>query len=506
MASTTSPGHPIKLGNAVLPDLPTNVIGPAYDRRAVAQGMMHIGVGGFHRAHQAVYVDDAMRETGARGWGICGVGLLSNDRGMRDALVPQDCLYAVVERGPGADDRARVIGALTGFLFAPDNAELVLEKMASPEIRIVSLTITEGGYYLDPKSGDSRLDHPDIVHDVMTPGAPRTAFGYMAEALDRRRRAGLGPFSVVSCDNVQSNGDVTRRLLLAVAERRDPVLRDWIAENGAFPNSMVDRITPGTTDDDRALVRRTYGIDDAWPVVTEPFRQWVIEDAFCGGRPAWETVGVQMTADVHPYEMMKIRLLNASHTAMAYLGLLAGFVYVHEIMADDLFRRFVIDFMDEEVTPVLQDVPGIDLAAYKTSLVERFSNPAVKDQVLRICMDGSSKFPKFILPTVAEQLQRGGPTRRLSLAIAGWCRAMAGTDDQGVQVDVFDPMADVLSARARAAGTDPRGFLAVREVFGEDLPRCEGFVEQVADALQSLHDHGARKTVAGVQRDGPGAR
>ena len=501
MASSTPPGHPIKLGNAALAALPVNVIGPAYDRRAVSQGIMHIGVGGFHRAHQAVYVDDAMRETGAAGWGICGVGLLSNDRRMRDALVPQDCLYAVVERGPGADRRARVIGAMTGFLFAPDNPELVLARMASPETRIVSLTVTEGGYYLDPKSGDSRFDHPDIVHDVLNPGRPRAAFGYLAEALDRRRRRGLGPFSVMSCDNVQSNGDVTRRLLLAVAERRDPALRDWIAENGAFPNSMVDRITPATTDDDRALVRRTYGIDDIWPVVTEPFRQWVIEDAFCDGRPAWETVGVQMTADVHPYEMMKIRLLNASHTAMAYLGLLAGFVYVHEIMADDLFRRFVIDFMDEEVTPILQDVPGIDLAVYKTSLVERFSNSAVKDQVSRICMDGSSKVPKFILPTVGEQLRRGGPTRRSSLVIASWCRAMAGTDDEGAKIEILDPLADILSERARATGTDPKGFLAIQEIFGEDLPRCERLVEQVSEALEDLRDHGARKTVAKYQRD-----
>ncbi len=496
MKRDTSASPPLKLSNSVLESLPPGVRGPAYDRRCAVEGILHIGVGGFHRAHQAVYVDDAIAETGDGQWGICGVGLLAQDSRMRDALVPQDGLYTVVERGPGADAQARVIGAMTGFLFAPAETERVLDKMASANIRIVSLTITEGGYYLDPKTGQSILDHPDIVHDLQHPTRPVAAFGYLAEAMDRRRQRGLKAFTVMSCDNVQGNGDVTRRMLLAFAERRDPSLRDWIAENAAFPNSMVDRITPATTDADRTMVRDTYGVDDAWPVVTEPFRQWVIEDAFCDGRPLWERVGVQMTSDVHPYETMKIRLLNASHSAMAYLGLLAGFSHIHEVMADALFRRYVIDFMDEEVTPILQDVPGIDLSAYKRALVERFSNPAIKDQVLRVCMDGSSKFPKFLLPTVREQLQRGGPTRRLSLAIASWCRAMAGTDDRGARIEVPDPMADLLSERARSSGRDPAGFLSLRQVFGEDLSQSEFLATQVAEALESLYDEGARKTLA----------
>ena len=496
MNNAVSTNHPVKLNNASLKNLPSNVRGPAYDRRDITDGILHIGVGGFHRAHQGVYVDDVIRETGANQWGICGVGLLQHDSRMRDALTPQDCLYTVVERGPGADTKARVIGAMTSFLFAPENTEAVLEKMASADIRIVSLTITEGGYYLDPETGESNLDHPDIVHDLQHPAQPVGAFGYLAEALDRRRQRGLKPFTVMSCDNVQSNGDVTKRMLLAFAGRRDPSLREWIAENGAFPNSMVDRITPGTTDADRAMIRETYGIDDAWPVVTEPFRQWVIEDAFCDGRPSWERVGVQMTSDVHPYETMKIRLLNASHSAMGYLGYLAGFEYIHEVIADPLFREFVLNFMDEEVTPILAEVPGVDLATYKKTLVERFSNPAIKDQVSRICMDGSAKIPKFILPTIREQLRRGGPTRRASLVIASWCRAMAGTDDQGAKIEVQDPMAGVLSERARAAGRDPEKFLAVREVFGEDLPQSMVFVEQVREALESLYDLGARKTLA----------
>lgn len=496
MAGKGFVSRPFKLRDETLERLPSNVRRPAYDRRDVAEGIMHIGVGGFHRAHQAVYVDDAIGETGAGEWGICGVGLLRQDSRMRDALIPQDCLYTVVERGPGADPMARVVGSIRGFLYAPGDTEGVLERMASADVRIVSLTITEGGYYLDPKTGESSLDHPDIVHDLQHPARPVAAFGFLAEALDRRRRRGLRPFTVMSCDNVQGNGGVTRRMLLAFAERRDPTLRDWIAENVTFPNSMVDRITPATTDADREAIREIYGIDDAWPVVTEPFRQWVVEDAFCNGRPMWERVGVQMTSDVQPYEMMKIRLLNASHSAMGYLGLLAGYAHIHEVMADELFRRFVIDFMDEEVTPILQDVPGIDLAAYKKALVERFSNPAIRDQVLRICMDGSAKIPKFILPTLREQLRRGGPTGRMSLVIASWCRAMAGTDDQGAQVEVADPMADLLSTRARAAGRTPEPFIAVPEVFGEDLWQSPTFVAQVTRALESLCNHGVRRTLA----------
>lgn len=494
MIETTRTSRPVKLDDASLDSLPSNVRTPDYTRRGMTDGIVHIGVGGFHRAHQAVYVDDSLAESGADQWGICGVGLLPHDRRMRDALVPQDCLYTVVERGPGADTKARVIGAMTRFLFAPENREAVLEKMASPNIRIVSLTITEGGYYLDPETGESNLDHPDIVHDVQHPARPVGAFGFLTEALDRRRKQGLKPFTVMSCDNVQGNGGVTRRMLLAFAGRRDPVLRDWIAENGAFPDSMVDRITPATTDQDRAMIRETYGIDDAWPVVTEPFRQWVIEDAFCDGRPSWERVGVQMTSDVHPYETMKIRLLNASHSAMGYLGYLAGFDHIHDVMADERFRKFVIGFMDEEVTPILEDVPGIDLAAYRKTLVERFSNPAVKDQVSRICMDGSAKIPKFILPTIREQLERGGPTGRASLVIASWCRYLSGNDERGQAIDINDAMADTLTERARAAGRDASIFLGLHEIFG-DLGQSRRFADEVEDALARLYDNGAAATV-----------
>ncbi len=489
---------PVRLSNATLHALPSQVRRPAYDRSGLSPAIVHIGVGAFHRAHQAVYLDDLLDTCADGAWGIVGVGLLPHDLKMRDALVPQDGLYAVIERGPGADPQPRIIGALTRVLYAPDGAEAVLETLASPETRVVSLTITEGGYYLDPKSGAPVLDHPDIVHDLAHPSRPVGTFGYLLEALARRRDRGLDPFTVQSCDNVQGNGDVTRRLMLALAEKRDPGLRDWIEAKGAFPNSMVDRITPATTDADRAMVRDAHAIEDAWPVMTEPFRQWVIEDAFCAGRPAWERVGVQMTRDVRPYETIKLRLLNAGHSAIGYLGLLAGFGHIHEVMTDDLFRRFVIGFMDEEVTPVLKGVPGIDLAGYKRTLVDRFSNPEIRDQVARICMDGSSKLPKFILPTLREQLAAGGPTGRICLVIAAWCRAMAGVDDGGTAVRIGDPIAGLLTDRARAGGRDPSPFLGITEVFGSDLPRSTVFVDQVRRALASLADIGVRQTLARI--------
>ncbi len=491
-ADAKDDGAAVKLANGALNGLPSRVAVPRYDRNRVTVGIVHIGVGGFHRAHQAVYVDDLLALSGGEAWGICGVGLLPHDRRMAEALIPQDCLYTVVERGAGGETSARVVGAITDFMLASDDPEAVIERMASEDMRIVSLTITEGGYSFNQATGELMVDHPDIAHDLKNPHRPVGTFGYLTEALDRRRSRGLPPFTVLSCDIVQGNGDVCRRVMLAFAGLRDPALAHWIERNGAFPNTMVDRITPTTGDEDRALVRTTFGIDDAWPVMTEPFRQWVIEDQFCNGRPYWERAGAQITTDVHPYEIMKIRLLNASHSAMGYLGYLAGYEYIFQIMADDLFRRFIAAFMDEEVTPILDPVEGIDLADYKRTLIERFSNPNIKDKTARICMDGSAKIPKFVLPTVREQLARGGPTKRLALVVASWCRYLTGRDEQGGAIAIEDPMAEVLSARA--AGRDASAFLSLDEIFG-DLGQFPCFVTQVEEALGRLYDQGALATL-----------
>ncbi len=492
---TNTASSTIDLNQSNLKRLPPNVQVPSYDRPRLNSSIVHVGVGGFHRSHQAVYIDDLCQDHGATEWGICGVGLLPHDTQIRDALGRQDCLYTLVERS-GAGDRARVIGSIIEFLFAPDDPDAVVEKMASGDTRIVSLTITEGGYFIDQGTGEFEEDNPNIVHDLAHPERPICVFGYLLEALDRRRQRGLPPFTVLSCDNVQGNGDVTRKVMLRFAELRDPSLKDWLSEHGAFPNCMVDRITPATTDADRILVRKEFGIEDAWPVVTEPFLQWVVQDRFCNGRPELEKIGVQMTADVHPYETMKLRLLNAGHSAMGYLGYLAGYTYIYEIIADPRFEKYILDLMNEEVTPILKPVPGVDLDQYKKTLIERFANPTVKDQATRICLDGSAKVPKFILPSIREQLARGGSVRRLSLAVASWCRFLAGTDEQGRPIEIQDPMAHELHRQAKAAGKDPRPFLGMREIFGDDLPQSPVFVEQVGDALQSLYDVGSRATLA----------
>jgi len=480
----------IALNQAALASLPAAIPGPTYDRAAVAHSIVHIGVGGFFRAHQAVYLDRLLHQGDSAEWGYVGVGLLPQDSAIRDALLAQDCLYTVIERS-AAGDAPRVIGSLLDFLYAPDDPEAVLEKMAAPGTRIVALTITEGGYYVNQGTGEFDAFHPDIVHDLAHPHAPRCSFGYLAEALDRRRVRGLAPFTVMSCDNLQHNGDVARAMLLAFAQLRNPDLAAWLAEQGAFPNSMVDRITPATTNDHRVLLRDAFGLDDAWPVMTEPFMQWVIEDRFTSGRPAWEQVGAQITHDVLPYEKMKLRLLNAGHQAICYLGMLLGYQYAHEALADPAIRQLLIEMMDTEVTPLLTPPEGIDLAAYKRTLVERFANPAIRDQLSRIGTEGSARIPKFVLPSIREQLAQNGPMALLNFTVACWFRYLQGTADDGTAMPLNDPYADRLREHALRGGADPAALLSLREFFGE-LPDQPLFVADVADALMRLYRDGTR--------------
>ena len=467
---------------------------PGYDRQKVGQSIMHVGVGGFHRAHQALYTDDLLRQGGDSIWGYCGVGLLTHDARIRDVMRSQDCLYTLVERSLEGD-KARIIGSIVNFLFAPDDPQKVIEQMASPQTRIVSLTITEGGYYIDASTGELDDKHPDIQYDLAHPHEPRCSFGYLLEALDRRRLRGLPPFTLMSCDNIQSNGEVAKKMLMAFAELRDPDLRNWMSENCAFPNSMVDRITPATTDEHRALVKEKFGIDDGWPVMTESFKQWVIEDHFGLGRPAWESVGAQMTSDVLPYEKMKLRLLNASHQALCYIGMLLGYQLVHETMEDQGIRKLVEKMMDDEVTPLLSEVPGVNLADYKRTLIERFANPAIRDQLSRIGIYGSSGIPKFLLPSLEEQLQRGGPIKQMSFTIASWFRYLTGLDESGKEMPMLDPMAKTLRERAKAAGRNAAQLLAMPEVFNENLANSPVLIKEVSDTLRSFYEEGARSTL-----------
>ena len=483
-----------RLSAATLRAIGERVGVPTYDRGRLAPAIVHLGVGGFHRAHQAMYLDGLAERRITSDWGLCGVGLLPGDRRMQEALAPQDCLYTVVQRSAETDE-ARVVGAMTRYLFAPDQRETVLATLAAAETRIVSLTITEGGYNIDQATGAFDAQDPAVREDLRHPSSPDTVFGYLCEALARRRAAGLPPFTVLSCDNLQGNGGVARRVITAFGTLRDEALGAWIAANVAFPNSMVDRITPQTTDADRAMVASAFGIEDAWPVVTEPFTQWIVEDQFANGRPPLEQVGVQFVADVHPYEMMKIRLLNASHSAMGFLGALCGFRYIHEVIADPQFRAFIARLMDDEVTPLLPPVPGVDLTAYKHTLIERFANPKIGDQVARICMDGSNRVPKFVVPSIVDALAVGGRHRLLTLALAGWFRFMRGRDDQGGQIAILEPRLDELQALASEGGEDPRPLLRVRQLFG-DLGEDQAFVAELGEALHLLYAQGARAALA----------
>ncbi len=481
------------LGRERLPRLDGRVQVPGYDPATVTPGIAHIGVGGFHRAHQAVVVDTLLAEPAASDWGIVGIGLLPQDTAMRDVLREQQFLYTVVVKHADGSREPRVIGSIVDVVLAADSPQAVLATLTDPRIRIVSLTITEGGYHVDQVTGELVLD--DALRTDLVPGAvPATAFGFLVEALAQRRAAGVEPFTVVSCDNIPGNGSLTRRVLTAFARLRDTELAAWIGTHVAFPSSMVDRITPVTADADREQLAAEFGVEDAWPVVCEPYLQWVLEDDFPTGRPAFEAAGVQMVHDVGPYELMKLRLLNASHQALAYLGYLAGYRYVHEAAHDPLFVQFLHGYMSQEAVPTLDPVPGIDLAAYQVAVQERFANPHVADTLARICTDSSDRIPKFLLPVVHAQIARHGQVRHSALVVAAWARYAEGVDEHGDPIEVVDQRRDAVLARAAHNRDDPLAFLDDPTLFGglRDEP---SFTSVYVEALNSLHTVGARATL-----------
>jgi mannitol 2-dehydrogenase len=471
-------------------DIPT----PEYDRTRVTSGVVHFGVGGFHRAHQAMYHDRLMNAGEALDWGICGAGVMPADRRMKEALDAQDGLYVLVVKHSDGTYEPRVVGSIVGYLLAEDDPEALIEKLAAETTRIVSLTVTEGGYFLDNVTGEFDAMNPAVAADLAGGAVPRTTFGLITEGLARRRARGVAPFTVMSCDNLQGNGHLTHRVLTEFATRRDPDLGEWIEREVRFPNSMVDRITPVTTDEDRRLVRERFGIDDRWPVVCEPFTQWVLEDSFVSGRPPYEDAGVQVVEDVEPYELMKLRLLNASHQALAYFAYLAGYRLVHEAAQEPAFRAFLLGYMDQEATPTLAPVPGVDLRDYKHTLIERFSNPEVRDTVARLCAESSDRIPKWLLPVVRRNVQTGGELRRSAAIVASWARYAEGVDEQGEPIEVVDQLADQLIPIARRQREDPLAFIANRELFG-DLIDDERFVAAYRAALRSLLERGARATL-----------
>jgi len=461
----------VRLNSATLSRLP--VATPSYDRAGVGVGIAHFGVGGFHRAHQAMYIDRLLERGAAREWGICGIGVMPADRRMRDVLRAQDGLYTLILEHPDGNREARVIGSIVDYRYVPDDPAGTIELLAAPTTRIISMTITEGGYQ---------------IRD------PASVFGLIVEALARRRDRGVAPPTIVSCDNIEHNGDVARQAVIAHTELLHPGLADWVAEQVRFPCSMVDRITPVTTADIVAGVERDFGIADEWPVVAEAFESWVLEDDFADGRPPLEEAGVLLVDDVDPYESMKLRLLNASHQCLCYFAALCGYEMVHDAARDPLLVEFLLAYFDSEAVPTLRPVPGIDLRAYTRELIERFANPGVRDTVARLCAYSSDRIPKWLLPVIRDNLLTGGPIRLASATVASWARYAEAVDERGEPIEVVDNLADSLVPVARAQRRHPTAFIENTALFG-DLAQVPRFVEAYGWALDSLHFRGARATL-----------
>ncbi|MHC4042302.1 mannitol dehydrogenase family protein [Bradyrhizobium sp. 23AC] len=482
-----------RLGCANLDRLAPSIRRPAYDRSRITPGIVHLGLGAFHRAHQAVVIDDCLA-AGSSSWGIVGASLRSPDT--RDALAPQDHLYTVAVRAAEGTEH-RVIGALLDSVVARESPAALVERMVDPAIRIVSLTVTEKGYCHTPQTGDLDERHPDIVHDLNNFDAPRSAPGFIVAALARRRALGAPPFTVMCCDNLAANGHTVQRIVTQFAALRSRELGKWIVDNAAFPSTMVDRIVPETNDADRDAVANALGMRDAWPVMTEPFTQWVVEDRFTAGRPDLAAAGVELVTDVRPFELMKLRLLNASHSALAYLGYLAGYETIADTMQDPHFARLAAQVMEEAAVTLTMPV-GTDLVAYRASLLKRFSNPALHHRTWQIAMDGSQKLPQRLLGAMQDRLARGLPIATHALAVAGWMRYVSAIDEQGRAIDVRDPFAAEFAALAREAGPIAErlapALLGVEKVFGP-LGTDPRLREAVTAALGRLYKDGTRRAV-----------
>ena len=484
--------RPVPLARKTLAELPAHIARPHFPSEKVRAGIVHLGLGGFHRAHMARYTHDLMETSAdALDWGIIGVGLMPNDRRMWQALGPQDGLYTLVER-QHEKESATVIGSVCEVIFAGETSRVALDAMVSSAVRIVSLTITENGYCINPATKQLDVTHPSIVHDLAHPELPRSAIGIIVEAYRRRMAAGLPAVTVLTCDNIQHNGTVLRSAVLALARCRDPRLAAWIEANAAFPSTMVDRITPATTPEDIGYLASHYGVSDRWPVFSERFKQWVIEDDFVQGRPAWESVDAQFVDNVAPFEFMKLRLLNASHLAIAGLGALAGYTYIDETLSDELIRAYMQALMDRETGPTVLAVPGIDLSVYKAELLERFANPRIKDTVDRVNTDAPIN---LLLDPIRDRLQAGADIALLGLALAAWLRRVRGDDERGLAIKVGHPSADLLRSRAIEGGSDPRPLLSISSLFGELIQHAV-LVRTVERWLGLLYGIGAKATLA----------
>lgn len=474
--------------------LPLHVQQPQYDRNALRSRIVHFGFGAFHRAHQALLSDRVLNAKGGD-WGICEISLFSGDT-LMSQLRAQDHLYTVLEKG-AEGNQPIVIGAVHECLNAKlDSLAAIIEKFCEPQVAIVSLTITEKGYCIDPATGKLDTQNPRIVHDLENPQEPHSAPGILVEALHRRRERGLQPFTVLSCDNIPDNGHVVKNAVLGMAQKRSPELAEWIAEQVSFPGTMVDRIVPAATEESLAEIARELGVEDPCAISCEPFIQWVVEDNFVAGRPEWELAGVQMVQDVLPWEQMKLRMLNGSHSFLAYLGYLAGYAHINECMEDDAFRDAARRLMLDEQAPTLR-ITGVDLTDYADSLIERFANPALQHRTWQIAMDGSQKLPQRMLEGIRVLIQRESSWPLLALGIAGWMRYVSGVDERGNSIDVRDPLSDKIRSLVVSSSDAERvsALLTLSEIFGIDLPNNPSFVAAVSDAYRRIAEDGARQAV-----------
>ncbi|MBL5921904.1 fructuronate reductase [Lelliottia amnigena] len=480
--------------NIASASLPPHVQLPQYDRQQLRSRIVHFGFGAFHRAHQALLTNRVLNAKGGD-WGICEISLFSGDV-LMSQLREQDHLFTVLEKGADGNQPI-VIGAVHECLNAKlDSLAAIIEKFCEPQVAIVSLTITEKGYCIDPATGKLDTQNARILHDLENPTEPHSAPGILVEALHRRRERGLTPFTVLSCDNIPDNGHVVKNAVLGMAEKRSPELAKWIETHVSFPGTMVDRIVPAATEVSLAEITQELGVEDPCAISCEPFIQWVIEDNFVAGRPEWEIAGVQMVQDVLPWEQMKLRMLNGSHSFLAYLGYLAGFAHVSDCMQDDAFREAARRLMLDEQAPTLR-ITDVDLTAYADSLIDRFANPALQHRTWQIAMDGSQKLPQRMLEGVRVHLQRESAWPLLALGIAGWMRYVSGVDDAGNAIDVRDPLSEKIRAIVETSSEKGRvkALLALSEIFGSDLPQHAQFVDAITDAYQRIVERGARQAV-----------
>ena len=479
------------LSSETLSSINADVSAPVYDRSKITAGIAHFGVGGFHRAHQALVIDELLRQGEAKDWGIVGLGVRPEDSGMRAALQKQNGLYTLVEKHADGTRDARIIGSILGMLTVHDDGvDAILDLLTAPTTRIVSLTVTEGGYNINQSTGEFLLDTPAIAADLVDGARPGTVFGLITEALRLRREAGTASFTVMSCDNLQDNGRIAERAILTFARAKDADLAGWIEQHTRFPNSMVDRITPVTTDEDREEAAKLTGHDDDWPVVCEPFFQWVLEDSFGDGRPPYELTRVQLVDDVEPYELMKLRLLNASHQGLCYFGHLLGYRLADEATSDPLIADLLRRYMSDEASLTLRPLPGIDVAAYCENLISRFRNPEIRDTVARLCAESSDRIPKWLVPVIRERLDAGGSVVRSAAIVASWARYATGVDEQGKPIEVVDNLRDQVMAAA-VPTDDPLAFVRDEKLFG-DLAQRPGFTEPYLHALEMLRTQGAK--------------